>query len=485
VVRVVIAFDYCGVAVAKAGVERGGAEPVDPFLVATTQTGQDRVYVYDASGQRVAQLKVGSLASPAPQSATVYLGATEVTDADTASGSTGVVSATRFITFGGSTVATATAATGGPVTWSLLFGDVQGSAHVSMELEADTGETSGFEPASELDHQVARNADQPYGSRRGADALTVDRGWLGQTEDAGTGLTYLNARYYDPVLARFLSPDPLMNPGDPRTLDPYRYADNNPIVFVDPTGLCSEVTTGIVAPTPSPVCFDLGFPLVPTSGAELRLRVDNALRGAANQGANTAVGALCAAPLVTTACMAVRLDRASRGEMDLFTIVPPTDDSTESYLSYAAGAFLVDATIGALVAPVGEPLAVAKAVNKAEPVIDAAVDSGRLVVKGTPATRTPPNPWGRLGSPEHRAKIAQAEQRMVAQGWSLVAGGSRKEVLVWRRAPDLILKKGDREIAVQVGRVTKGGLPVARERRAIDDLRASDRFRHVFFLRYR
>src|SRR5690606_17257507 len=49
----------------------------------------------------------------------------------------------------------------------------------------------------------------------------------------------------DPATARFISPDPLMNPTDPRTLDPYRYADNNPVVFTDPGGLaptCSGLT---------------------------------------------------------------------------------------------------------------------------------------------------------------------------------------------------------------------------------------------------
>jgi RHS repeat-associated protein len=71
--------------------------------------------------------------------------------------------------------------------------------------------------------------------------LAIDRGWLGQYEDSDTGLTYLNARYYDPILGRFLSPDPLMNPGDPRTLDPYRYADNNPISYTDPSGLAPQL----------------------------------------------------------------------------------------------------------------------------------------------------------------------------------------------------------------------------------------------------
>jgi hypothetical protein len=67
---------------------------------------------------------------------------------------------------GGSTVATATAATGGAVEWALLFGDIQGSATVSMELVADTGASSGFAPAS-ISHEVVRDACTPYGAARG------------------------------------------------------------------------------------------------------------------------------------------------------------------------------------------------------------------------------------------------------------------------------------------------------------------------------
>ena len=75
------------------------------------------------------------------------------------------------------------------------------------------------------------------GCLREADNAAVERGLLGQVEDTDTGLTYLNARYYDPELLRFLSPDPLMNPGDPRTLDPYRYGENNPVAFTDASAL--------------------------------------------------------------------------------------------------------------------------------------------------------------------------------------------------------------------------------------------------------
>ena len=50
------------------------------------------------------------------------------------------------------------------------------------------------------------------------------------------GLYYMNARFYDPAIGRFLSEDPLGLGGGDLTL--YSYAGNNPVVFVDPSGLC-------------------------------------------------------------------------------------------------------------------------------------------------------------------------------------------------------------------------------------------------------
>jgi hypothetical protein len=48
-------------------------------------------------------------------------------------------------------------------------------------------------------------------------------------------LVYLNARYYDPEIGRFVSPDPLAQLG--QKLNRYTYSRNNPINFLDPTGL--------------------------------------------------------------------------------------------------------------------------------------------------------------------------------------------------------------------------------------------------------
>jgi RHS repeat-associated protein len=163
---------------------------------------------------------------------------------------TGHVDATRYYTLGSATVATKTATwfpatetdpAGYVTVLSFLFGDVQGSAQVMMTAPTETtpGDTFGaILPATSATTTVTRTAYTPYGSTRGGDGLNIDRGWLSQVEDSNTGLTYLNARYYDPVLARFLSPDPVIDVSNPRTLDPYMYAANNPILYSDASGLC-------------------------------------------------------------------------------------------------------------------------------------------------------------------------------------------------------------------------------------------------------
>ena len=56
----------------------------------------------------------------------------------------------------------------------------------------------------------------------------------GKELDPQTGYYYYGARYYDPVVSRWLSIDPLAEkyPG----LSPYNYTANNPVMLVDPDG---------------------------------------------------------------------------------------------------------------------------------------------------------------------------------------------------------------------------------------------------------
>ena len=65
--------------------------------------------------------------------------------------------------------------------------------------------------------------------------------YTGQRQDDSTGLYYYNARYYDPTIGRFLTPDTIVQaPYDPQTLNRYAYCRNNPINLVDPTGHWSD-----------------------------------------------------------------------------------------------------------------------------------------------------------------------------------------------------------------------------------------------------
>lgn len=74
--------------------------------------------------------------------------------------------------------------------------------------------------------------------------------------DPESGLYYMRARYYDPVVGRFLSPDPALNDGGesfnrianfPAHLNAYSYVNNRPTVAVDPTGRAPAfVVLGIV-----------------------------------------------------------------------------------------------------------------------------------------------------------------------------------------------------------------------------------------------
>ncbi len=80
-----------------------------------------------------------------------------------------------------------------------------------------------------------------YGKRRGGTPanLPTDHQFTGQKQD-GTGLIYMNARYYDPQLGVFISPDTIVP--DPTTIydyNRYAYARLNPMKFIDPSGHCS------------------------------------------------------------------------------------------------------------------------------------------------------------------------------------------------------------------------------------------------------
>ena len=68
-------------------------------------------------------------------------------------------------------------------------------------------------------------------------ALFLGRGYTGHEHLPWFGLINMNARLYDPVLGRFLSPDPYVQAPDfTQNFNRYSYCLNNPLVYVDEDG---------------------------------------------------------------------------------------------------------------------------------------------------------------------------------------------------------------------------------------------------------
>jgi RHS repeat-associated protein len=95
--------------------------------------------------------------------------------------------------------------------------------------------------ASDVSGQMLwKESYRPYGSKQtnstesNKDAI----GFTGRPDvRRGHGLSYMDARYYDPVLGRFMGVDPAAaNPMNVHSLNRYAYANNNPLRYVDPDG---------------------------------------------------------------------------------------------------------------------------------------------------------------------------------------------------------------------------------------------------------
>jgi RHS repeat-associated protein len=87
-----------------------------------------------------------------------------------------------------------------------------------------------------------------WGKRRNADgtddpagsiASQTNRGFTGHEELDSVGLVHMNGRVYDPLLARFGTPDPITeSPFSTQGWNRYSYVGNSPLNFTDPSGYC-------------------------------------------------------------------------------------------------------------------------------------------------------------------------------------------------------------------------------------------------------
>ena len=91
---------------------------------------------------------------------------------------------------------------------------------------------------------VFQRTYRPYGETLAqSGSHTESRGWIDQRNDTETGLTYLHARYFDPQVGTFLSPDPIGVAGG---MNLYGYGLGDPIGHHDRSGLRAAQATCFV-----------------------------------------------------------------------------------------------------------------------------------------------------------------------------------------------------------------------------------------------
>ncbi|MBO4584989.1 MAG: hypothetical protein J5675_00095 [Bacteroidales bacterium] len=116
---------------------------------------------------------------------------------------------------------------------------------------------------------VAEYSYDPWGRMRDPETLTpyastsqpsllLGRGFCGHEHLPNLGLINMNARLYDPVLGRFLSPDPyVQSPDLSQNFNRYAYALNNPLKYTDETGEFA-LTTMLIAAGVTAAVFGVG-----------------------------------------------------------------------------------------------------------------------------------------------------------------------------------------------------------------------------------
>ncbi|MEP3893190.1 MAG: RHS repeat-associated core domain-containing protein [Litorimonas sp.] len=170
-------------------------------------------YVYGADGTRLMKLEqIGTQ----PQSTTLYVGGVEIRDP----GANEVV-----LAYPHENMRLKFANANSTPEVSYLFRDHLNSVRMIADGNQAIEERSTYKPFGEENESVLA-----------ASKAQETIGWIGERHDAGAGLQYLNARYYDPELALFIQPDWFEVTETGVGTNRYSYSFNDPVNLSDPGG---------------------------------------------------------------------------------------------------------------------------------------------------------------------------------------------------------------------------------------------------------
>jgi RHS repeat-associated protein len=171
---------------------------------------------------------------------------------------------------------------------------------------------------------------RPFGEQQAVSGPAANdnetKGFIGESADPETGLIYLNARYYDPLLARFITPD-WWDPNLPGVgTSRYGYALNDPVNKADNNGHNADNDGGVKESAQDPSNRESTREGIATTGAPTA--ADNA---ASSYGA-TQVSAIAPAVVYGAAAVVgvgIRAVQAARAARALSSVLPMTTNPAD------------------------------------------------------------------------------------------------------------------------------------------------------------
>ena len=194
------------------------------------------------------------------------------------------------------------------------YTDAQGTPLATTDAQGNITSTADYRPY----------AGQALGQSSGGP------GYTGHEYDADTDLIYMQSRYYDPEVGRFLGVDSARQmPGSVYRFNEFSYANNNPLINIDPDGRQSTEDYNRAASCPVPCSLvrdsDGTFLVVPTvaagkSAAAISIgksmsSLDQASRSQLASGADAAQAGMDASSIATIPAVPVSAGFAMTGEV--------------------------------------------------------------------------------------------------------------------------------------------------------------------------